>query len=82
MRRKSSLRCAGGFVIRLGIRQMLSDHVGFGFGFPGDPAISAAGLIPGPGAVRYDQAWFRNIAPFCTGSLFNLTNGVRVTWTP
>jgi hypothetical protein len=48
----------------------------------GDPHVSVQGGIPAGGAVRHYQAWFRNAAVFCTSDTFNLTNAVRVAWTP
>jgi hypothetical protein len=34
-----------------------------------------------PGERIY-QAWYRNTASFCAPEGFNLTNGLRVLWTP
>jgi hypothetical protein len=39
------------------------------------------GAIAAPGD-RYYQVWYRNAAAFCGPDTFNLTNGLRVTWTP
>ena len=52
--------------------------------FPGagDPAVSVKGQLPPAGGTRYYQVWYRNTAPFCTGAVFNLTNGVEVDWYP
>jgi hypothetical protein len=49
---------------------------------PGDAPISVRGSIPPAGGDRTYQAWYRNIAPFCTPEGFNLSNGLRVTWYP
>lgn len=76
------LRCAGGNVLRLGTRGAVNGYVGYGAGHVGDVPISIRGAIPVSGATRYYQGWYRNAASFCTPSTFNLTNGVRVTWTP
>jgi len=38
--------------------------------------------VPGAGAIRVYQAWYRNAASFCTVSTFNLTNGLEVVWLP
>ncbi len=71
------LRCAGGTIIRLGTKT----NVGGASQYPqaGDASVSAHGM-DSAGDVRIYQAWYRNAAPFCTPSTFNLTNGVQVTW--
>ncbi|MCY2960981.1 MAG: calcium-binding protein [Planctomycetota bacterium] len=77
------LRCAGGAILRLGSRFASGGSVSFGHGVPGDAPISVNGAIPaGTVSVRMYQIWYRNVADFCTPSGFNLTNGVRVVWTP
>jgi len=77
------LRCAGGAVLRLGTRFASGGAVSFGHNVPGDPPISVNGAIPaGTVSLRTYQLWYRNSASFCTPSGFNLTNGVRVVWTP
>ncbi len=77
------LRCAAGSVLRLGTRFASGGAVAFGHNVPGDPPISVSGAIPaGTVSVRGYQIWYRNSASFCTPSGFNLTNGVRVVWTP
>jgi hypothetical protein len=48
----------------------------------GDPTVSVRGSIPFTGGTRYYQVWFRDAQAFCTSSSFNLTNGLRVVWTP
>jgi hypothetical protein len=79
------VRCAAGTVIRLGIKT--TTNSGFFGGVatypqPGDQAITVRGAVPATGGVRLYQAWFRNSAPYCTASTFNLSNGLRVTWLP
>ncbi|MCY2960802.1 MAG: FG-GAP-like repeat-containing protein [Planctomycetota bacterium] len=76
------LRCAGGAVIRLGTRSAVNGYVGYGAGQVGDVPVSIRGAVPPSGATRFYQGWYRNAASFCSASTFNLTNGVRVTWTP
>jgi hypothetical protein len=73
------LRCVGGAVIRLGIvapTGSTASHPGGG----GTP-IHVAGSATA-GDVRHYQVWYRNSAPFCTASTFNLTNGLTITWGP
>lgn len=72
------LRCAGGSVVRLGIKQATSGNAQYPG--PGDPSVATQGLVTSPGD-RFYQVWYRNSAAFCTPSGFNLTNGVRVSWT-
>ncbi len=77
------LRCATGSVLRLGIRFASGGAVSFGHGVPGDAPLSISGAIPAATvSLRAYQIWYRNTAAFCTPSGFNLTNGVRVVWTP
>jgi hypothetical protein len=72
------LRCAGGSVIRLGTK---TNSAGASqYPAAGDPSVSNRGLVTLPG-VRFYQAWYRNVATFCTPSGFNLTNGWRIDWT-
>lgn len=73
------LRCATGNVVRLGTRT----NVAGASSWPsvGDPSVSVRGGVAAPG-VRTYQVWYRNSANFCTPAGFNLTNGLRVTWTP
>ncbi|MCY2959045.1 MAG: hypothetical protein NTY35_02680 [Planctomycetota bacterium] len=71
------LRCAAGTVIRLGTKPNASGASQYPA--PGDPAVSAQGLVTAPGSRTY-QVWYRNAANFCTSSTFNLSNGVLVAW--
>jgi hypothetical protein len=73
------LRCAGGVVVRLGTK---ANVVGASL-YPaaGDLPVSSAGLVA-PGDVRTYQIWYRNAASYCTASVFNLTNGLELTWAP
>ncbi len=74
------LQCAGGATIRLGT----ASPSGGSAWFPaGGPSISVLGSIPpGGGVTRYYQALYRDLAPFCTPTAFNLTNGIVSVWTP
>lgn len=71
------LRCAGGAIVRLGVRV----NSGGASRFPERDGIGIAlrGAISSPGQRVY-QVWYRNSAAFCTPAPFNLTNAVRVVW--
>lgn len=75
------LRCAGGPVVRLGIRVSSNGTLSFGEEVTGDPALSTAGAVTGPARRNY-QAWYRDAQGFCTSSFFNLSNGVELRWAP
>lgn len=73
------LRCAGGSILRLGTKS----NSGGGSTYPSgsDPSVSVRGLVTAPG-TRWYQIWYRNSASYCTAATWNLSNGVKVTWTP
>jgi hypothetical protein len=73
------LRCASGAIVRLGLK--VNSAGGSQYPSAGDTSVSVRGQVASPG-IRDYQVWFRNAAPFCTPSTFNLTNGFEVTWTP
>ncbi len=52
------------------------------FGGIGDSPLSIDSLVYASGGVRYYQVWYRDPAPHCTSKTTNLTNGLRVIWTP
>ncbi len=72
--------CLAGSIVRLGTKQ----NAGGASSFPGpsDPSISTLGGIAGGMQIRTYQAWYRDVAPFCTPDGFNLTNALIVTWSP
>jgi hypothetical protein len=71
------LRCAGGTVTRLGAQI----NAGGASQYPaaGDAPVHIAGGVLAAGTRTY-QAWYRNVAPYCTPSPFNLSNGMSVPW--
>jgi hypothetical protein len=71
------LRCAGGVIVRLGTKQ--NSNGASSYPGPGDMPIAIRGACTA-GATRTYQSWYRNAAPFCTPSTFNLSNGIEVTW--
>ena len=72
-------RCVGGTIVRIGTKLNTGGTSQYPAG--NDTLISVRGMNA-PGAVRNYQVWYRNAAPFCTPSTFNLTNAVKVTWVP
>jgi hypothetical protein len=70
--------CAGGALVRLGMRVQPSNASAFPE--PADPRISALSPVTA-GTTRHYQAIYRDVAGPC-GSGFNLSNGWRVTWGP
>lgn len=75
------LLCVDGAIIRIGIHFAVNGYDVFGSP-AGDISIVAQGAISAGGATRFYQGWYRDSVPFCTGSTFNLTNAVRLVWTP
>ncbi len=72
------LRCGAGSIVRLGIAQNVAGSSVYPVA--PQPAISLKGNVLAPGTRTY-QVWYRNAAPYCSVSTFNLTNGCLVTWT-
>jgi hypothetical protein len=73
------LSCAGGTRILLGTK--LNAAGASRFPDSGDPPVSVAGAVTGPGTLVY-EAWYRNAAAFCTPATANVTNGLVATWLP
>lgn len=72
------LRCAGGTIIRLGVRN--ASGGASEFPAPAATTVSSVGLVLAPGTTRVYQLWYRDAVPFCQAATFNLTNGWQVTW--
>lgn len=75
------VRCAGGSIQRMEVKF----NVGGASQYPegGDLAIAVKGAIPpGGGVTRYYQCWFRDPVGVCTGAGFNVSNALKVVWTP
>ena len=68
------LRCAGGSVVRL--ETVFLD--GSGTGSSSVNVASKGGVASGD--TRYYQFWYRDPAGSACGALFNLTNGLELTW--
>ena len=73
------LTCASGTVHRLGAKINVTGASSYPQG--SDLPIHVQGAVAGPGE-RYYQAWYRNVASFCTPAGFNLTNGLVIRWAP
>lgn len=72
------IRCAGGGVTRLGTAlNAPSGASQYPSGI--QPSVSVRGGVTQPGTRTY-QAWYRNIAPFCTAAAFNTSNGWEIYW--
>ena len=74
------LLCAGGSIKRMGTKAISNGKVNFPQA--GDPPLHTAGAVSVAGSIRTYQIWYREIAPACPGSSFNLSNGVEVIWQP
>jgi hypothetical protein len=77
------LRCASGTITRLRTYTASGSPGSAVSTYPhaGDPSVSVRGVVTVPGSRTY-QVWYRNSAPFCTPSTFNLTNGLEILWQP
>ena len=73
------LRCAGGSILRLGLKVNLLGTSNYPAA--GDQSVSVRGAVTA-GSTNTYQIWYRNGAAFCTASTFNLTNGYQITWAP
>ena len=75
------VRCAGGSLIRLRTRTNVAGASTFPDSTDTITLSARGGVVPGSGAVRYYQTYYRNAAAlFCPPETFNVTNGVVVTW--
>ena len=74
------LLCVDGALRRLGL--VVAQGGVITIPAPGEPSISARGLVPTSGATRYYQLWYRNSAAFCTSATVNLSNGLIAVWAP
>ncbi len=73
------LRCIAGSLIRLATKAAVAGHAQYPES--GDLPLSQRGQTPiGSLQTGYYQAYYRNVASFCTSAPFNLSNGVAITW--
>lgn len=73
------IRCTGGNLTRLGVKTACNGQIAWPEA--GELPLSITGAIFPPTVPVY-QVWYRNAAAFCTPAVFNITNAVRVAWTP
>ncbi len=78
---RDGLLCVSGAILRFPVKFALNGNCSFGYGIPGDPLVSVAGLCA-PSTTYYYQAIYRDTLAFCTPALQNFTNGYKITWTP
>jgi hypothetical protein len=73
------LKCISGALKRLGTK------ISFGgaahYPATGDPPVSVRGGVPPTEGTFFYQAWYRNFGGPC-GSGINMTNALKVVWTP
>jgi hypothetical protein len=75
-------RCIGTPTLRFPIRTANGvGDAGYGYTY-GDVPISVRGGVPSLGGTFYYQVWYRDPTSFCTSATTNLTNALRVNWTP
>ena len=75
------VRCAGGSLIRLRTRFNVAGASTFPDSTDTITLSARGGVVPGSGAVRYYQTYYRNAAAlFCPPETFNVTNGMVITW--
>jgi len=73
------VRCVTGGLLRLGVK--MASGGAAQYPGPGDLSVSKRGLIsPTSGEIRYYQAYYRDPAPICPPSTFNITNGLKIVW--
>jgi hypothetical protein len=76
------VRCLASPILRFPLRAANgSGATGYGSQY-GDTPISVRGGVPALGGVYYYQVWYRDSGAFCTPATTNLSNALRVYWTP
>ncbi len=73
------LLCVGGALTRMGV--VMNTNGSSSFPAVGAVSISLAGGVRAPGTRTY-QVHYRDTANYCTPDTFNLTNALRIIWTP
>jgi hypothetical protein len=74
------LLCVGGAIVRMGVVFASGNTSAFPSGVL--PSVSVAGGASAGSVLNY-QLWYRDaVVAFCPSAVFNLTNGVALTWAP
>ncbi len=76
------VRCIGGQVLRLRQRQSITGESAYGFGVPGDPAVSLQGQVGPVGGTRFYQVSYRSVGSFCFQQKVNWSNSIAIVWEP
>jgi hypothetical protein len=75
------VRCTGGNLIRLRTKQNAGGASSFPDSTDTVTLSERGGVVPGSGALRYYQTYYRNSsASYCPPETFNVTNGWKLTW--
>lgn len=74
------VRCAGGSLVRLRTKLNTAGASQFPDGTDTVTLSQRGGVVPGSGAERSYQTYYRNAASFCTPATFNVTNAWHVVW--
>lgn len=72
------LLCASGTIVRMGVAFAANSTSSYPSGAASPIHVAGATAA---GDVRHYQLWYRDAAPgFCSPALFNLSNGITLTW--
>lgn len=74
------VRCVAGQLRRMGT---VSAQGGVGTWPPaGTDPIALRGAVPAAGGIRYYYVYYRDLQPYCTSALYNLSDMRKITWVP
>jgi hypothetical protein len=74
------VRCIAGTQIRMGAQTAVNGVVTWPAA--GDVSLSVRGQVLAAGTTRFYSVIYRDHGSFCSGELFNLTDGQSITWVP
>jgi hypothetical protein len=75
------VRCTGGLLVRLRTKVNVAGASSFPDAAETVTLSQRGGVVPGSGALRRYQTYYRNsAAAFCPPETFNVTNGWRIQW--
>lgn len=75
------LLCIASPVVRRAVKTGVNGFATWGAS-AGDAPLSLSGGLSASGGARLYQVWYRDSAAFCGNATANLSNAVRVVWTP